>query len=142
VQRGSGLIRNSIRVTIVATLLAGTACKTKPPASTLVTSWRPVHTWTGTASLQTESFVSETGAFRAHWTVHNTNSASPGVFKLTLHSAVSGRPLVPMIEHRGDGEETTYVSEDPREFFLVIDAERIAWSVELEEAVQRLERPR
>jgi len=122
--------------------LFGTGCSTKPPASTVVTSWRPVRTWSGTASLQTESFVSDTGAFRAHWIVHNADPANPGVFKLTLHSAVSGRPLVPMVEHRGDADETTYVSEDPREFFLVIDAERISWSVELEEAVQRLERPR
>jgi hypothetical protein len=115
------------------------ACKRPAPPPKLVNSWHPVHTWTGSANQQTESFVSETGAFRAHWTARNTDPAHPGLFKLTLHSAVSGRPLVPMVEHRGDGDETTYASEDPREFFLLIEADGIEWSVALDEAFQTLQ---
>ncbi len=63
------------------------------------------------------------------------------MLRVTLHSAVSGRPLVPMLEHRGDGEGDIAASEDPREFFLLIEAERARWTVELEEAVQTLVRP-
>ena len=63
-----------------------------------------------------------------------------GHLKITLHSAVSGRPLSVVMEHDGPGEETVFASDDPREFFLVIDAERTNWSVKLDEGVRATER--
>ena len=90
--------------------------------------------WSGSGPVQTESFPA-TGAFRVHWTSKTTGSGDPGLLKVTLHSAVSGRPLAGVVEHRGDGEETQYVTEDPREFFFVVDAERCSWTLEVEEGV-------
>jgi hypothetical protein len=121
---------------ILVVSLMALACKGEPkPVFRETTVWAKVGAWDSTAPLQTESFVSETGSFRVKWSAKNEGEA-PGHFKVTLHSAVSGRSLAPVLEHEGPGEGTAYVSEDPREFFLVIDAERTAWTVELHEAAR------
>ena len=58
-----------------------------------------------------------------------------GAFSVVLHSGVSGRSLLPVVEHRGTGRDTAYVSEDPREFFLVVDAKHLDWSLTVDEGV-------
>ncbi len=85
--------------------------------------------------MQTEAFPSNTGTFRIHWTSDNLTADKPGRLTITLHSAVSGRPLVDIAEHRGKGDATYYVVEDPREFFLVVDAERSRWTLEVDEGL-------
>jgi hypothetical protein len=45
---------------------------------------------------------------------------------------------VPVVEYKGIGHDTTYVSEDPREFFLVIDSSGLDWTVDVEEGVAGL----
>ena len=102
--------------------------------------WRPVNTWAGRSNLQTESFTSETGSFQVHWVSKPDPGPASGHLKITLHSAVSGRPLSVVMEHDGPGEETVFASDDPREFFLVIDAERTNWSVKLDEGVRATQR--
>jgi hypothetical protein len=85
--------------------------------------------------MQTEAFIGNTGSLRVRWETRNEATPGRGVFTVTLHSAVSGRPLVPVVEHKGIGHDTTYVSEDPREFFLVIDSSGLDWTVDVEEGV-------
>jgi hypothetical protein len=53
---------------------------------------------------------------------------------------VSGRPLVTVVEHRGSGQGEETVSEDPREFFLVVDAAATQWSVRLDEGIRAIDR--
>ena len=99
-----------------------------------VTVWRTVATWTGRAPLQTESFISNTGLFRVHWEARPLQPPdNNGTLRVTLHSAVSGRPLVEAVDHRGPGRDTVFLSEDPREFFLVIDDQGLDWTVTLDE---------
>jgi hypothetical protein len=125
----------ALRFGLALLIVASSACAREDPPSTAVTIWRPVEHWSGQASLQTESFVSTTGSFRIQWSSANLVADTPGRLTITLHSAVSGRPLVPVVEHEGDGRDTAYVTEDPREFFLVIDASRSRWTVELDEGL-------
>ncbi|MDR1988616.1 MAG: hypothetical protein LBQ09_00115 [Acidobacteriaceae bacterium] len=98
--------------------------------------WRPLGEWSGHSSLQTESF-GETGSFRIHWKATNEHVPGKGHFSLTIHSAVSGRPLQVAVEDGGVGEGTAYVSEDPRIFFAVVDAGDLDWSFTVEEALGR-----
>jgi hypothetical protein len=124
------------RAATLVIAIASAACKGEPaPTFRETTVWAKVGTWTNTAPLQTESFVSETGSFRLKWTA-KVDGETPGHLKVTLHSAVSGRPLATVFEHEGAGGDTAYVSEDPREFFLVIDAERTEWTLEVAEAAR------
>lgn len=97
-------------------------------------AWRPLGTWSGRGHRQTESFTSETGNLRARW---ETTEADPdGAFSLTIHSAISGRALERIVEHRGQGKGTAYLYEDPRVFHAVVDSAGVDWTVTIEEAVR------
>ena len=86
--------------------------------------------------MQTESFISDTGQLRLRWETKNERSPGAGRFKIVLHSAVSGRPLADVVERRGTGRETSYVNEDPRAFFLVVDSTNLDWTVAVDEGVR------
>jgi len=57
------------------------------------------------------------------------------MFRVTAHSAVSGRPLSLVVDHPGIGHDTAYVTDDPRAFHLVIESSHVDWSVTADEAV-------
>ena len=97
--------------------------------------WERLGAWSGAKSLQTESFTSDTGAFRIAWETRAGKDPGVGAFLLTLHSAISGRPLQVVVDHRGPGAATAYVNDDPRIFFAVVDASNIEWSFTVDEAV-------
>lgn len=125
-------------VWIVATLATG-ACQSqstpkvesKPPA----VGWRPVETFSGHGSTQTQSFEIDTGLWRIKWETKNEMPPGAGTFQVSVNSAVSGRPLELAVDHRGVGHDIAYVNEDPRLFHLVIDSSNVDWSVAIEEAV-------
>ena len=100
-----------------------------------VVVWRPLGNWSGRGNTQTESFTSDTGSLRVRWKTDHEVPPGDGTFKLTLHSAISGRPLAQTVDHRGVGADTSYVSEDPRVFFFVVDSARIGWSFTIDEGV-------
>jgi hypothetical protein len=85
--------------------------------------------------MQTEPFISNTGSLRFHWNTSNETSPGNGVFRLTVHSDVSGRPLVLAVDVRGVGQDVTHVSEDPRSFFLAVESANLDWTVAAEEGV-------
>jgi hypothetical protein len=101
-----------------------------------ITVYRPIGSWTGSGSVQTEAFIGETGAFRVRWRTVRAGDNPDGSFRVVLHSSVSGRPLLTVVERGGPGDGEAHVSEDPREFFLVIESSNLEWSVTLDEAVR------
>jgi hypothetical protein len=60
---------------------------------------------------------------------------------LTIHSAVSGRPLLVAVDHPGAGHDTSYVHESPRTFYGVVDSTDLDWFFTVEEAVPFDSRP-
>ena len=119
-----------------------TACEnaSPPPQSEQVLAWEPVGTWSGDANVQTESFTSTTGTFKFTWEAHDTGS-EPGHLDIMLHSAVSGRPLVQAVDHMGSGKGSIYVNEDPREFYVVVAAERTRWTLKVDEGISLILTP-
>jgi hypothetical protein len=104
------------------------------------TLWRLVNTWTGRGQLQTDSWPGVSGAMRIRWT---TSHAKPGgTFKLTIHSAISGRPMETVIDHDGNGSGTAYFSDDPRVFFAVVDSKNLDWTFTIEEPVDVIITPK
>jgi hypothetical protein len=85
--------------------------------------------------MQTEPFISDTGSLRLRWETRNETAPGTGTFRVTVHSDVSGRPLVLAVDTRGVGRDTTYVSEDPRPFFLAVESANLDWTVAAEEGV-------
>ena len=78
--------------------------------------------------------------FRIDWQSRvlgpEVSPAAWGSLRVTLHSAVSGRPLVVAVDHRGSGRDVAYVTEDPREFYLEVEATGVEWTLALFEGVR------
>jgi hypothetical protein len=74
---------------------------------------------------------------RVQW--KTTNEASPGIgaFRLTIHSSISGRPLMVAVDQQGIDADIAYVQEDPRVFFAVVESTNVDWSFTIEEAVSK-----
>jgi hypothetical protein len=90
--------------------------------------------------MQTEPFISDTGSFRLRWGTRNERARGAGTFRVTVHSDVSGRPLLVAVDAKGVGADTAYVTEDPRPFFLVVDSADLDWTLAAEEAVNAVKR--
>ena len=120
------------RLILIALLLDACGRSGSPSTQTEVV-WRKLGSWSGRASMQTEPFLSDTGSLRLHWETRNETAPGTGTFRVTVHSDVSGRPLVVAVDARGVGRETAYVSEDPRPFFLVVDAANLEWTLAADE---------
>lgn len=101
------------------------------PASTTV--WRPLGSWSGDGSRQTESFDVTTGALRLQWNTQESGSPERARFRVWLYSAISGRPLQLFVDHAGTGSGTAHAADDPRTSYLVVESEQVTWSMRLEE---------
>ena len=102
--------------------------------------WRKVNTWSGRDRLQSESWPSDTGAMRVRW--QTSHAAAGGSFQLTIHSAISGRPMQTVVDQLGDGEGTAYFSDDPRVFFAVVDSQNLDWTFTIDEPVDVIITPK
>jgi hypothetical protein len=77
---------------------------------------------------------------RIRW--NTSHAKAGGVFQLTIHSAISGRPMQLLVDHAGDGEGTEYFSDDPRVFFAVVDSNNLDWTFTIEEPVDVILTPK
>ena len=128
-------------VLMAAAVVCGSwACRKAPPASRKETIWRPLGSWSGRGNLQSESFPGESGGLRVRWKTTHAEPASR--FQVTVHSAISGRPLQVAVTQEGDGEGTAYVVEDPRVFFTVVESAGLDWQFTVEEPVDVILTPR
>jgi hypothetical protein len=109
-------------------------------------AWRQLGSWSGHGNAQTESFDSETGTLRVRWKAtagdegappdEGATRTGPGVsFRLVAHSAISGRPLQPVVDHAGTGSGIGYVQQDPHVFYMVVESTRLNWTFTVEEAI-------
>jgi hypothetical protein len=128
------------RVTAVLTAAAlGSACRADrpapavPPVAAAAVEWREVGAWSGDRGRQTESFEVSPFAMRLRWQTTKETAPGAGRFTVTLHSAVSGRPLQTIVETHGVGSATVNVNDEPRWCHFVVDAEHVEWRMTLEQ---------
>jgi hypothetical protein len=127
-------------VMMVAGLLAaacGGQARGAGETSKQVVAWRTVGSWSGRGNRQTESFTSETGALRVRWSTSlvDHHPDITGAFRVTAHSAISGRLLEHVVDHRGAGNGVGYVNQDPHVFYLLVESDGVNWTMTAEEAV-------
>ena len=134
--------RTVVCLLLIAVALGADACRRGPAtparqaaAALKPVAWRPVGSWSGQGDIQTESFTGDTGSLRVRWQTTHEDQPGAGAFQLTLHSAISGRPLVQAVDHQGVGGATTYVAEDPRVFFFVVESAHLEWSFTVDEGM-------
>jgi hypothetical protein len=70
---------------------------------------------------------SETGRLRLTWETSNESPAGAGTFKLTLRSAISGRTLAIVADHRGVGTGTAEYDEGPRTYDFLVESTNVDW---------------
>jgi len=122
----------------MAALIATLACHSAPPPpAKQAVGWRLVRSWSGRGNTQTESFESASGQLRIKWqaTAESDPRGPAGLFRLTAHSAISGRPLQLAVDQSGPGAGTAYVDQDPHDFYFVVESANLDWSFTLEDSV-------
>jgi hypothetical protein len=136
-----GTRTRSQNLLLLACVLISSACSTQQAAAphqipNQEIAWRTVGTYSGRGSEQTASFTSDNGAMRVLWEAKPSGAAaSSGTFRITIHSAISGRPLLVAVDHKGPGKGTAFVGEDPRVFFAEVDSEDLDWSFTVQERI-------
>jgi hypothetical protein len=126
------------RLLLATLLLSAVGCHRQPPPSAKqAVGWHMLRSWSGQGNAQTESFTSDSGQLRIRWrTTHEgVSNGLAGRFRLTAHSAISGRPMQMAVDEQGRGEGTAYVGDDPHEFYFVVESANLDWSFTVEEAV-------
>ena len=122
---------------VIALAAAATACRARadqPKPSEPTIAWRQLGSWSGHGNRQTESFTSDTGTLRVRWET-TAESIEPGAFRLTAHSAISGRPLQQVVDVHAAGSGVGYVQQDPHVFYVVVESSHVNWTFTVEEAV-------
>lgn len=125
-------------VLLIAAALVGSGCTPEPSAAARepeLAAWRALGSWSGRGSAQTESFLFESGSLRVRWQINAAGSTTTGTFRLSLHSAVSGRELAVVVDHHGAGHGESYVIEDPRSAYMRVESQNVDWFFSVEEGV-------
>jgi hypothetical protein len=113
-------------------LMVGCADKpSQPPAIVSVT--RLVGTWQGRGTATVGDVPSETGRIRITWETINESPVGAGTFKLTLRSAISGRTIGVVADHRGTGNGTADYDEGPRTYDFLVESAHLDWKFTVEE---------
>lgn len=133
--------RSRHRPLFLVALLLLIACESPqeepaPPVAA-ATFWHALGSWSGSGDRQTESFDVTTGSMRLTWEALQEGPPSTNHFRVSLHSAISGRPLQTIIDTQEAGTGTVDLGATPRVAYLLVESEQIRWRVTLEEAVPR-----
>jgi len=116
---------------VVAFALGCTQKPSEPQPIVAVT--RPVGSWQGRGTQTVGDIPSETGRFRIMWETSNESPAGAGTFKLTLRSAISGRTLGIVADHKGAGSGTAEYDEGPRTYDFLVESAHVDWKFRVEE---------
>lgn len=111
-------------------------CGCRKPVESLpkpLLGWRPIASWSGDANYQTDSFDIGTGQWRIKWETHDQPLEKQKTFRVIVHSSVSGRFVETAVDHPDAGKGISYIAEDPRAFFLVVESSGVDWKLDVEE---------
>ena len=124
----------SFVVFVVPFVVAFEGCSRKPSdPQEIVNVTRPVGSWKGRGTATVGDIPSETGRFHIVWETTNESPAGAGTFKLTMRSAISGRPLQLVADHKGVGTGTAGFDEGPRTYDFLVESANVDWSFRVEE---------
>jgi len=131
-------MKRRLLVTLALGLMAAACRGQAHPADETprqVVVWRSVGSWSGHGNRQTESFTSDSGALRIRWATTHEEPGGPAGFRVTAHSAISGRLLEQAVDQRGAGSGVAYVNQNPHVFYLLVESDHLEWTLSAEEAI-------
>ena len=114
-----------------------TGCRSHPePPNREVAIWHKVGSWSGRGNAQTETFTSDTGAFRVTWETRNETAPGAGRFYAVFRSGDSGREIMDAVKAEGVGRGVEHVAaERPRWYYLSIESSNVEWAVTVDEEI-------
>jgi hypothetical protein len=125
-----------LAVCMALTELAGCRSRPEPPPSREVSIWHKVGSWSGRGNMQTETFTSDTGAFRVTWETRNETTPGAGRLYAVFRSGDSGREIMDAVKTQGAGRGVEHVSaERPRWYYLSIDSANVDWAITVDEEI-------
>lgn len=123
--------RGSISIVLALCL---SSCSPKPSTPQgIISVTRQVGSWQGRGTATVGDVPSETGQFKITWETSNESPAGAGTFKLTMRSAISGRPMQVVADHRGVGAGTASYDEGPRTYDFLVESSNLDWKFKVEE---------
>jgi hypothetical protein len=129
-----GPLSVTLAIGLMAVACRGQAHKTDETPKQVV-MWRTVGSWSGRGNRQTESFTSDSGALRIRWATTHEEPGGAAAFRVTAHSAISGRLLESAVDQRGAGSGVAYVNQDPHVFYLLVESDHLDWTLSADEAI-------
>lgn len=121
-------------VSVVSVFSVVSGCSTQPSQpQPIVSVTRLVGSWQGRGTATVGDIPSETGRFRITWETSNESPAGAGTFRLTLRSAISGRTLGIVADHKGAGAGTMEYDEGPRTYDFLVESANVDWKFRVEE---------
>jgi outer membrane biogenesis lipoprotein LolB len=119
---------------LVAVAFLLPSCTQPPPKRAEQTViWDHAGSWSGRGNLETNSFPSSSGYLRFTWETSNETKPGEGRFKLILGSSISGRLIQVVVDSQGATRDVSYVSEEPRTFYLKVESANEDWKVTVDE---------
>jgi len=123
--------RGSVLFALALSLASCSPAPSTPQDIVAVT--RQVGAWQGRGTQTVGDIPSETGRFHIVWETSNESPAGTGTFKLTMRSAISGRPLQLVVDHKGVGTGTADYDEGPRTYDFLVESANLDWKFRVDE---------
>ena len=117
---------------VLAIVLASCSPRPSTPQD-IVAVTRQVGAWQGHGTASVGDIPSETGRFTITWETTNESPAGTGTFKLTMRSAISGRNMQVVVDHRGVGTGTASYDEGPRTYDFLVESANLDWKFRVDE---------
>jgi len=136
------ILTTAVIVACALGLAAGCGAAPTPAAPPRVMTARPAGAWNGTGSQTVGDVASESGHLRIRWTARAAPPGAAGAFRLTVCSAVSGRPMQVVVDHRGTGAGTVDFVDMPRAYQFLVESDQLEWSFEVDEVYEANAPPR
>lgn len=128
-------------VLAVAASAGAAACESAPPHPAAerpaVEEWKEIARFSGQGDAQLETFPIERFTWRVRWETRNEHPPGQGELHVTAHSGDSGRLLAEVVDVKGVGSDTAYVTELPHRYYLVVKSSGVDWTLVAEEPVIR-----
>jgi hypothetical protein len=126
------IIRSTVALLSVTVLAPACGPTSDPEPRPAATNARQAESWEGKGN-RTIGFVSESGSFRITWSTRSEHPPGTGAFRLTVRSAISGRPIRIVADQLGEGSGTVDFVDDPRMYDFMVDSTNVEWSISAEE---------
>lgn len=121
------------RAVILSAICLASCSPSPSKPQDIVAVTREVGSWQGHGTASVGDIPSETGRFHIVWETSNESPRGTGTFKLTMRSAISGRPLQLVADHKGVGTGTADYDEGPRTYDFLVESANLDWKFRVDE---------